>query len=173
MESWHYPYLALPNMVSELMLDSISFSWLYCGSAMSEPIGRSSSQRKESELSQFHKPWFLAIGSDQPSHFVQFEEFITITLLGRSKPITLVRPSPMPVRIYPTQLAPQSAKQSEPSEQIGTVTDYFFVKSPHASSWFAWQLPSARYSTRHGKCAINETWRKLKSPLISTINLNF
>ena len=38
MESRHCPYLALPNMVSELMLDSISFSWLYRRSAMSEPI---------------------------------------------------------------------------------------------------------------------------------------
>ena len=58
MESRHCPYLALPNMVSELMVDSISFSWLYCGSAMSEPIGRSSSQRKELEPIQFHKPSF-------------------------------------------------------------------------------------------------------------------
>ena len=58
MESRHCPYLALPNMVSELMLDYISFSWLYCGSAMSEPIRRSSSQRKESEPIQFHKPSF-------------------------------------------------------------------------------------------------------------------
>ena len=59
MESRHCPYLALPNMVSELMLDSISFFQLYRGSAISEPIGMNLSQRMESEPSRFYKSLFV------------------------------------------------------------------------------------------------------------------
>ena len=67
MESRHCPYLALPNMVSELMLDSISFFQLYRGSAISEPIGMNLSQRMESEPSRFYKSLFVhRLGPTRP-----------------------------------------------------------------------------------------------------------
>ena len=67
MESRHCPYLALPNMVSELMLDSISFFQLYRGLAMSEPIGMNLSQRMESEPSRFYKSSFVhRLGPTKP-----------------------------------------------------------------------------------------------------------
>ena len=67
MESRHCPYLALPNMVSELMLDFISFFQLYRGSAISEPIGMNLSQRMESEPSRFYKSLFVyRLGPTRP-----------------------------------------------------------------------------------------------------------
>ena len=59
MESRHCPYLALPNMVRELMLDSIFFSWLYRWSAIFEPTKINLSQRMESEPRQFHTSLFI------------------------------------------------------------------------------------------------------------------
>lgn len=71
------------------------------------------------------------VGSAQPGHPVCFSESITIILLSPKRPVVLVRSGPMSVRIYATQLVPQSTEQqSEPFEQIGLVTD---VLSPNQS----------------------------------------
>ena len=136
MESRHCPYLALPNMVSEVMSDSFLSLALprigYVRVSRNKFIPKSIIRAEPNRPN--HSP---SIGSAHEATLYSSKSLSQSHGSATRSPLCRSGRAQFPVRIYPTQLAPQSAKQSEPSEQIGTVTDYFFIKSPHASSWFA------------------------------------
>ena len=136
MESRHCPYLALPNMVSEVMSDSFLSLALprigYVRASRNKFIPKSiirAEPNRQIILRLSARPMrpLCTVRRVYHNHVARPLE---AHCAGPAEPNS-------PVRIYPTQLAPQSAKQSEPSEQIGTVTDNYYSKSPHASSWFA------------------------------------